>query len=198
MSANKAAYLSGAFVLVLLLVALTCLFTTETPASPSMITSWTATTGSEGELRTRLTNMAPFSIRLEPPVVRYEDGKGTVFDTPRFLWNGKDSLLSLAPMTVAQLDFQVPSETTRVRVLLAYGLQAGPLHRVVGRCVSWLPLARLSPGAYVWLQQRGFIDGAITRGLEGPWILNPQVQRSAASRVGVDMNSAATPAGSRR
>jgi hypothetical protein len=163
-----------------------------------MVTSWLETTSSEGELRVLVTNMESFSIELQPCLVRYEDRAGTVFDTPRFLWNGQASVLSLPAMGVAKLDFQVPSDTRRVRVLLEYSRQAGLLRRGLSCCLSRLPLTQLAPRIYNWFRQRGFIDGVITKGYEGPWIVNPQMQRTEASQVGMDANSTATPAGSRR
>jgi hypothetical protein len=167
-----------------------------------LITKWSTdleapfkwSTGPETPFTIWVTNTTGSPIQLQLPQVDYVGRDGVarcsrnplgskVFD---IMWkdveppmNGE---LTVQPSMVTQLEFNVPSDTQKVRVLVIYSVKRSGLGKRLGQGISKLPLKYFPQRLYAWLAKNGLTDPPYAYLEASPWMLNPALQRTEASR----------------
>jgi hypothetical protein len=141
-----------------------------------------------------VTNKNTYRIRLLPVQIEYEDRAGAVTKDLDHLWNDNYDVF-LPPGSVAGLEFDVPLDTKRVRLIATYARQWGAIRQALGRGVSKLPLRYLPPRSYTWLRKNGLVDPPYSFVKASAWMLNPAVQRTEASHSADVLNEPLSEAG---
>ena len=88
---------SGALLLTLIVGAWFALPKKVTVPQVSLGLTSTGASGSEVVYGALVTNQAACRIRLDPPLVQYEDGNGRILTRLADLWNEKDTVTTLSP-----------------------------------------------------------------------------------------------------
>ena len=144
-----------------------------------------------------LTNKNTYRIRLLPLQIEYEDRAGAVTKGLDHLWIGGNYDVFLPPGGVAGLQFDVPLNTKRVRLLATYARQWGAVRQALGRGTSRLPLRYLPPRSYTWLCKNGLVYPPYLFLRASPWMLNPAAQRTETSHSADVLNESVGAAGFR-
>lgn len=165
-----------------------------TKGSTSLEAPFKWSTGPETPFTIWVTNTTGSPIQFQLPQVDYVDRYGVarcsrnplggqVFD---IMWkdveppmNGE---LTVQPSMVTRVEFKVPSDTQKVRVLVIYSVKRGGLRRRLGQGISKLPFKYFPQRLYTWLAKNGLMDPPYAYLEASPWMLNPALQRTEASR----------------